>query len=194
MAIQLVGTISPAQTVTLTNTGAITLTISSINAIGNFLQTNTCGSSLPAGASCTINVTFKPTAKGTRTGTLTITDSAADSPQTVALTGTGTVVQLSPASLNFGNQKVGTTSPPQTITVTNTGSTAFNMTGVGITGTDFGDFADTTTCSSSLGQGQSCAITVTFTPQATGKRHASADVGDNGGGSPQRVALLGAGT
>ena len=56
---------------------------------------------------------------------------------------------------------------------------------MGITGTDFGDFADTTTCSSSLGQGQSCAITVTFTPQATGNKwHASADVGDNGGGNP----------
>ena len=64
----------------------------------------------------------------------------------------------------------------------------------GITGTDFGDFADTTTCSASLGPGQSCTISVSFTPQVKGSRHASVDVGDNGGGSPQRVALSGAGT
>ena len=191
---QLIGTTSKAQTVTLSNTGPIALTISSILASGDFLQTNTCGSSLPAGASCTISVSFKPTAKGTRTGTLTITDNAAGSPQTVSLTGTGTVVELSPSRLNFGSQKVGTTSPPQTVTVTNTGSTALNMTGVGITGTDFGEFADTTTCGSTLGHGQSCTITVTFTPQHTGMRHASANVGDNGGGSPQRVPLNGTGT
>src|SRR5205823_3669811 len=78
--VQLVGTTSAAQTATLTNTGGSTLTISSIAASADFLQNNTCGSSLPPGASCTIKVAFRPSAKGFRTGSVTITDDAADSP------------------------------------------------------------------------------------------------------------------
>lgn len=131
---------------TLTNTGPITLTISSIAASGDFLQENNCGSGVPPGASCTIRVVFQPSAKGVRTGALTITDNAPDSPQTVALTGTGTVVPLSPLNVNFGNQRVGTTSPPQTVTLTNTGSTPLSIQGIGIAGTNFGDFVETTTC------------------------------------------------
>jgi hypothetical protein len=90
---QLLNTTSAAQPVTLTNTGTGPLTISSIAASGDFAQTNTCGTlpaMLAANANCTISVTFTPTATGTRTGTLTITDDAANSPQTVGLTGTGT--------------------------------------------------------------------------------------------------------
>src|SRR5206468_10215243 len=103
---QLVGTTSRQQSVTLTNTGGATLTISSIAASGDFVQRNDCGSSLPAGESCTIRVAFKPSAKGGRTGSVTITDDATNSPQTIALTGTGTVVQLSPSALDFGDQVV----------------------------------------------------------------------------------------
>lgn len=89
---QLLTTTSAAQAVTLTNTGGGPLTINSIAASGDFAQTNTCPpstSTLAAGANCTINVTFAPTATGTRNGTLSITDNAAGSPQTVPLTGTG---------------------------------------------------------------------------------------------------------
>src|SRR5437763_9742711 len=100
--LQLVGTRSAAQTATLTNTGTTTLTISSITASGDFLQRNNCGSSVPAGASCTIRVAFRPSAKGVRTGSVTITDDAANSPQTIDLIGIGTVVQLSPSALDFG--------------------------------------------------------------------------------------------
>src|SRR5437016_6390732 len=120
--VQLVGTHSAAQTATLTNTGAATLTISSIAASGDFIAENNCGSSVPAGGSCTIRVAFKPSEKGVRTGRVTITDDAADSPQIIKLKGTGTVVQISPSALDFGDQVVGTTSDPQTATVTNIGS------------------------------------------------------------------------
>jgi Abnormal spindle-like microcephaly-assoc'd, ASPM-SPD-2-Hydin len=120
--VELVGTHSTAQTVTLTNTGPITLNISSITASGDFVQRNNCGSSLPAGESCTIKVAFMPSAKGVRTGRVTITDDAADSPQIIKLKGIGTVVQVSPSALNFGDQVVGTTSDPLTATVTNIGS------------------------------------------------------------------------
>ena len=86
---QVVGTTSSPETIALTNNGNAALAISSITPSGDFSQTNTCGSSLAASASCTLSVTFNPTAGGTRTGAVTITDTAAGSPQTVTLTGTG---------------------------------------------------------------------------------------------------------
>ncbi len=87
---QTVGTSSSSQAVTVTNTGSAAASISSIAASGDFTQTNACGSSLAAGASCTISVTFTPTATGTRTGAVTITSNATTSPNTVSLTGSGT--------------------------------------------------------------------------------------------------------
>jgi hypothetical protein len=83
-------TSSSAQSVTLTNSGNAALTISSIMASGDFAQTSNCGTSVAAGNNCTISVTFTPTATGTRTGALTITDNASGSPQTVQVSGTGT--------------------------------------------------------------------------------------------------------
>ena len=83
-----VGSSSAAQTITLSSTAA--LTIASITASGDFTQSNNCGSSLSAGGSCTINVRFSPTVTGARSGSVTITDSDQTSPQTVALSGTGT--------------------------------------------------------------------------------------------------------
>jgi hypothetical protein len=120
-ALQLVGTTSPAQSVTLTNYGTMLLNITSIMASGDFSQSNTCASSLAPLSSCTISVTFTPTQRGTRSGTLSITDNAPGSPQTVALSGTGTVVKLNPSSLSFhcgGQQRC--PPPPQTTTLTNT--------------------------------------------------------------------------
>jgi len=87
---QKVGTTSAPMTAKLTNRGAGTLLISSISWSGNdFLFSNNCGSSLAQNKSCTFTVTFKPTKTGPRTGAITITDNALNSPQKVALTGTG---------------------------------------------------------------------------------------------------------
>ena len=191
--VQLVGTRSAAQTAILTNTGTTTLTISSIAASGDFIAQNNCGSSVPAGASCTIRVAFNPSAKGVRTGRVTITDDAANSPQIIKLKGTGTVVQVSPSALDFGHQIVGTTSDPLTATLTNTGSEDLHISGVGLGGTNFGDFVETTTCGSRLAVGGSCTIDVTFTPGARGDRHASLKIVDDGGASPQAVPLAGRG-
>src|SRR5208283_5164944 len=97
------------------------LSITSITASGDFSQTNTCGSSVAAGAHCTLSVTFKPTAPGTRTGAVTLTDNASPATQNVSLTGTGTapVVSLSPTSLTFPAQQVGTSSSAQSVTLSN---------------------------------------------------------------------------
>ena len=86
---QNVHTTGVAQTVTLTNSGKAALTITSITATGDFAQTNTCGTSVAAGGSCSIAVTFTPAAAGQRTGTVSITDNASGSPHTVSLSGTG---------------------------------------------------------------------------------------------------------
>ena len=190
--LQLVGTRSRAQIATLTNTGTTELTISSIDASGDFVVKDDCGSSLLPGATCTLKVAFRPTAIGVRTGAVTITDDAANSPQTIALTGTGTVVELSPTSLDFPGQRVGTISPPQTVTLTNTGSTPLNIQGIAISGDNFGDFIETTTCGSSVPANSSCTIDVRFRPTATGERTASLKVRHDGGGA-QPVKLKGTG-
>lgn len=86
---QTLDTTSQAQSVTLTNYGATTLSISSIAASTNFGETTTCDPTLVSGASCTIDVTFTPSNTGNLNGTLSVLDSASDSPQTVSLSGTG---------------------------------------------------------------------------------------------------------
>src|SRR5262249_1773841 len=99
---QTLGIASPPQSLTLTNTGFAGLSISSITASGDFSQTNTCGNNLRTQASCSINVTFTPTGTGTRSGAITVTDNALDSPEVISLTGTGSLPLVAPTSLNFG--------------------------------------------------------------------------------------------
>jgi hypothetical protein len=192
-ATQLVNTISAGQKVTLMNTGTASLSITSIAASGDFDQINTCGTSVAAGASCSITVKFKPSTLNTRTGSITVTDNATTSPQTVSLSGTGTYIQLSPTLLNFGTVTVGTSSSPQAITLTNTDSVAVGIQGVSFTGVAKGDYSQTNTCGSSMAQGASCSINVTFKPTATGTRTAKVSIADFGGGSPQTVQLTGTG-
>ena len=112
---QMSGTSSAAQTVTLTNTGNASLTISGITASGDFSQTNTCGTTVSAGANCSISVTFKPTAGGNRTGTISISDNASGSPQSVALSGTGQDFTLAAPS---GSSTSATAAPGQPATYT----------------------------------------------------------------------------
>src|SRR5207248_89958 len=203
---QLLATTSAPMTVTLTNTGAAALTINSFAASSDFAATSTGASAcptspatLPAGANCTINVTFTPTASGARTGTLSLTDNAGGSPQIMTLSGNGTApgVGLAPTSLGFGNQPLTTTSAPITITLTNTGTAALTINSFAASG----DFAATSTganaCPTSpatLAAGANCSINVTFTPTASGARTGTLSVADNAGGSPQTLALSGNGT
>jgi hypothetical protein len=197
---QPVNTTSAAQIVTLSNTGAASLTITSIaisgTNSGDFATTNTCGSSLAGGANCSISVTFKPTVAGVRSATLSVTDNAGGSPQRVTLTGTGTgpTASLSSTSLAFGVQAVNTASTARTVTLTNTGNASMSISGITVTGTNAGDFSRTTTCGTTLSAGANCTISVTFLPTSIGARTASISVGDNAPGNPHAVALTGTGT
>jgi hypothetical protein len=106
----------------------------------------------------------------------------------------GTAVSLLPSGLDFGDQKVGTTSQPQTVTLTNHGTAAVNIGSIHFTGNNPGAFAQTNNCGTSVPPGGSCTFSVTFTPKHKGLKTAALAVGDNGGGSPQEVALSGTGT
>jgi hypothetical protein len=112
---QTLNTTSPAQLVSLTNTGADLLNITSITPSGDFAVVSNCGSSVAAGASCGVSVTFTPTATGARTGTLSFVDDAAGSPHQVALTGTGAAA---PSTTG------GTPSGSYTLTVSGTAGTS----------------------------------------------------------------------
>ncbi|HET9281327.1 MAG TPA: choice-of-anchor D domain-containing protein [Candidatus Angelobacter sp.] len=189
---QLVGSSSSAQIVTLTNSGDGPLTISAITASGDFTQTNACGSTLAAGANCTINVTFTPSATGSRSGSLSLNSnsSAAVSPISLAGTGVAPLAALSPASLSFANQAVNTTSVAQIATLTNNGTAALAISSITVTG----DFAQTNNCGSSLAAGANCTINITFQPSATGSRTGSLNISDNSlNGSSQTAALSGTG-
>ncbi len=190
---QNVGSTSAAQNITLSNSGTAALSITSIAASGDYAQTNNCGASLAAGANCAISVKFTPTAAGTRTGTITVTDNAPGSPQTASLTGTGVAVgpsaSLSPTSLTFASQTIGTTSAAQNITLSNGGNAALTVSSI----TASGDYAQTNNCGASVPAGGSCTISVTFTPTAAGTRTGTITVTDNATGSPQTASLTGTG-
>jgi hypothetical protein len=189
---QPIGVTSSSQTTVLTNSGATALAITSIAFTGansgDFSQQNNCGTSLPAGQSCNINVSFTPSAPGSHSATLDITDSAANSPQTVALSGTGTVtVTLVPSNLNFGSEGLGSTSQPQPVTLSTNGTLMISSI--------FANppFAQTNNCGTGLPPNGSCTINVTFTPQVLGQQNGVLTISDDATGSPQTVGLSGTG-
>src|ERR1019366_237993 len=167
---QPLSTASPVRAITLSNTGKGDLNVTSVAVSGvnasDFTQTNNCASSVAAGANCTINVTLKPAAAGTRTAAVVVADTAVGSPQTVALSGTGDapVASVSPSSLAFGNQAVGVTSSAQSVTLTNSGNAVLNVSRIAVSGTNASDFAQTNNCGTSVAAGANCTISVTFKP------------------------------
>jgi hypothetical protein len=153
------------------------------------------GATLAAGSSCTLNVTFAPSATGTRTGTLSLTNDATQLPLTVSLTGNAIQAQLqiTPGALAFGNIDV---SYPATLTLTllNTGSASITGITNAINGLNAADFAVTAPCSTTtLAPNQGCTETVTFTPSTTGQRLASLSVVSSDPNSPAVIPLSGTG-
>ena len=192
---QTVGTSSPPQIVMVTNNGNVAVTIASITLGGansaEFGMSQTCGVSLAAGAECQISVTFTPAARGNFTGTITLMDNAANSPQTISLTGTGTspTADLAPGSLTFPGQFVGTTGLPQNITLTNNGNVALTISSVQASA----QFGTTNGCTNSLAAAGSCTLSVFFDPSSSGTQTGTLTVTDNATGSPQTIPLSGAG-
>ena len=158
-----------------------------------------CGSVTPSSTASGSPTTYTAPAAVPVNPTVTLTaTSVADTTKSAAATITVTVgtVKLVPASLDFGCVKALPVhnSKSMMTTLTNTGSMTLSITGITITGTNPGDFSQTNTCTTSVGAGNSCTITVTFRPLTTGPLSADVSISDSSAGSPQQVTMSGFGT
>jgi hypothetical protein len=197
---QVVETTSGAQSETLTNPGPAPVVINSITLnpgvdVGAFSQSNNCGPILASGTNCAISVTFTPGQLGPLEASVSIIDETVASPHQFSLSGMGLVsgpnATLSVASLNLGNELVGTTSSqPMTLTLANYGTSALDITDIAV----IGDFSQTNTCATSLASAASCQITVFFSPGTAGILTGTLSVNDNAPNSAQVVSLSGTGT
>ncbi len=195
---QVVNTSSAARSFTITNNGTLSLPIASIGISGaqaaSFGRTHTCPTSLAVGASCTVSVMFKPTISGTNNATLNVVYNAKTTPRTVTLTGVGTALDVSPTTLNFGDQKLGTTSAARIITLANRGTTAITLGAQTMGGAYPANFTRTTTCGSTLAPNATCTISIAFAPRTTGIKTASVSIASNAAGGSRMVVFSGNGT
>lgn len=193
---QAVNTMGAPHDVGVTNYLTVPVTIGSISVTGQFATITNCQLSpntLAARTTCTISVTFAPTAVGTTTGTLTVSDTAANSPQTMQLTGTGVApVALTPATFGFANQFVNTTSTARAFILTNNQSVPLSITNISISGV-FSQTSNCPTAPSTLAPNTSCTISVLFTPTVAGTAAGVLTVIDSASTSPQTVSLKGSG-
>jgi len=197
------GQTSSAQTLTITSNGGQALSLNTLAITGanpgDFAETDTCHvpTVLQPGNSCSVLITFTPSATGSRTAALTITSNASPATQSAQLNGTGLApapaVTLVPGSLDFASVTLGT-STPMNVSVTNSGTAALHISSVAVGGANAGDFTSSSpTCNSAIAVNSSCTIIVTFTPLASGLRSATVTITDDAPGSPQTVALSGTG-
>lgn len=194
------GQTSASQNVTVTNTGSgagLTFNVAP-KILGTnptaFLSSSSCPASLARGASCNIAVAYAPTAAGAQTATLQLLDNAGNSPQLIALSGTGSstgpVVSLSANTLAFTRLPVGQAST-QTVTLSNIGSYALNLTGFTLGGANASSFALSGSCLTTavVPAGGNCYLTVTYAPTVAGALSAVINVNDNAPNTPQIITL-----
>jgi len=203
---QRVATTSGVLSASLQDSGSGPLSIASIGVAGanpgDFFVTSDCPvapAQLAVGAICSISVSFTPAAVGARSASVQIADNAAGSPQSVALSGTGTApaVSLAPASLSFGSLLVGSTSTAQSSTLTNSGSAPLTISSLTAAGSNAADFSVGSGCPlapATLPAGGSCTISVTFRPGGAGARSGSVQIADDAAGSPHSLPLSGSGS
>ena len=191
-AVQAVATASDPQTITVTNTGAASLTISQIAVAGDFNEIDTCtAGSIAVNSTCTIQVRFLPTATGNRTGVLTVFGNVAGGQATVTLAGIATpaaAVVLNPITLAFPSTLINSASVAQNITISNTGSAPVGLKAPSVSG-DFKLSANT--CGSSLNSSTGCTVSVVFFPTSSGTRTGSFSITDDAG--TQTASLTGIG-
>jgi hypothetical protein len=211
-----VGYSADAQAVFVTNSSSTAvLYFKSITLTGantsSFVTSNTCGGVmggfLSPGATCRIGVRFVPGAPVPFSAAVTLIDNASDSPQSIALSGTGipapaATLSLSTNSLAFGNEPVGISSPTAVVTVTNT-STAATLYFKTITlgGSNASSFVTSNNCNGSAGNGLGgslapgarCRIGVRFVPTTVGPLTGTITLTDDAASSAQTITLTGAG-
>jgi len=188
-----IGSTSSPRLVTVTNAGGATATISGVTITGEFAQTNNCAT-LPAGGSCTITVSFTPSAAGIRGGSIVLAGNASNAPLTIGLAGRGSLpnvplIELSATSLSFGNAMIGVGTSPAVVTVRNVGGVPLTITEVG---SPF-EFPATNGCTLPVPAGGTCVLSVGFLPTVPGNRTGSLSVLSNAANGPQTVSLGGTG-
>jgi hypothetical protein len=187
---------------TMSNTGTGPLSISSMEVAGTdstmFPLTQNCGTSLAAGASCTLTIYFEPTGLGSFDAEILIYDNAGSGEQTVNLTGGGISetggtpsVSLQYTAVYMGGEDAGVQGTPALMSMTNSGTGTLTISGFSITGADSSDFSLTQNCGRSLAAGASCTLTIYFRPGAVGTRSGLITITDNAGS--QTIALTGNG-
>lgn len=193
-----VGTISPPETITVSSVGTMPATITGVvldgSHPGHFLIVDSCSSLvLPAGSSCTINVRYAPLTNGFHRARVTVSSDGGSG--VVNLVGSaGPFIGVYPASLVFEPRAPGTTSPPKTLTITNTGSGLLDIGAITVEGDHTADFGVLNPCTgTSLGAGATCVLQVRFTPAVAGLRTAAVRINSNAPTGPAMVPMSGTG-
>ncbi|WP_229256873.1 choice-of-anchor D domain-containing protein [Duganella lactea] len=198
-----VGQASAALSTTLTNSGNAALAISAVgvsgaNAADFSISGGSCGAgvSVAAGASCNVQLVFRPSAGGARSASLNVSHNATGGTSSVSLSGSGNVaaaptIALSANGLNFGTLLTGSASPAQTITVSNAGQAALSLTGISLSGANAGIFQLGGTCATATAvpAGGSCTVTVVATPTAAGAFAANLTLASNASNASASVTV-----
>src|SRR5262249_32100911 len=180
------------QTVTLTNNGGTTLSITAATISGTGYTMTLTPTTIAAGANTTFNVTFTPTSGAASSGTIAITSNAPNSPATIALTGTGLQAQVAatPSSVSFGTVTVGNTNSQQ-IALKNNGNTTLTISQINVSGTGFAQTGLTT--STTIAAGATLNFNATYTPASSGVVSGSITLTTNGAPSSLVINLSGTG-
>jgi hypothetical protein len=184
---------SSSQTVTLTNSGDASVTISQADLTGTDFSVSSILLTLAAGQTTTFDVTFAPATSGSASGSLSLISDASNSPSTLSLAGNGVVstggqLTLSPASLDFGDVTVGS-SDTQTVTLTNSGDASLTISQADLTGADFSISSLLVT----LAAGQTTTFSVTFAPTTSGSHTGALTLTSDASNSPSTLPLAGNG-
>ncbi len=176
----------------VTNYQTYPITIAGISIPAPFTEANNCAPTLPQGFSCDVSVTYAPTGAGYAQSALSIADSAMQTPQMVPVTGNAvSPVAVMPrgTTLYFANQRVGTSSVTQAVTITNRQAVALRFSSI----TSSPEFPVSSGCGDAIAAGASCTVDVSFAPQSAGRRTATLTINENAYGSPVTYALVGTG-
>ena len=193
-----IGATSAPKTVTVTNKSAGTISITGISASADFAAAGSgstpCGGTLAKSATCTLSVTFTPSNTGSIKGAVSIASTGAGSPQVVGVSGTGQVpVTVSPTSLTFAAQTVGTTSPPKSVTLTNNSGGTLAISSIVASGDFTAAPSGTVPCGPTVAAGATCTFSVTFTPNVTGTISGAVTVSHSAPLGPAVIKLTGKG-
>ena len=190
---QLIDTTSLAQTVTIANTGGQAMTLA-LSITSDYKETTTCSATLVGGDHCMVYVEFAPAVTGPISGGLVIATNTATPTVVVAMNGVGGatpgILTMTPTALNFGSQLLNTSSAPKAVTVKNTGGSTLNITGLAITG----PFTVASTCGTSLDAGETCTLTIKFTPVSPGEASGAITLSNNEKPATVTTTLSGVGT